>query len=286
MKELTIQTWPQINGQPIRTVASSTKKIPPKFNRERWETDLPVADPSNCPLCKETNITRTYHDGEEEWREMPSLFAPEPWHQLIAPASCASWAPEKTRFMGGRNKIAVAFYLARETMGREGKLDAQFSLQVGPHAAQNLGHPHYHLYQDHEPALINAAFIDGLRESTGPSCLIFDEDNLEVKAGGHRTGQCLLLPTNLHTAPFFNEGSAGVLDHLIRLYAEKFRSTKGLSPDYSLEICVRGRKIVFGTFVPILNQIGTMEWMALFMPKAKGWNLLWSHEETARYLRE
>ncbi|MBI2888530.1 MAG: hypothetical protein HYY10_01265 [Candidatus Liptonbacteria bacterium] len=282
--QLTIQTWPQINGQPIRTIASSTKKIPQKFNRERWEANLPVADPATCVLCKETNITHTHNDKEEDWREMPSLFAPEPWHQLITPASCASWTPEKTRLMGGENKIAVALFLARNAMDRESKTGAQFSLQVGPHAAQNLGHPHYHLYQDHDVAPIDLGWIKDLLNTAGPSSLIFEDEGLEVRTGGHRTGQCLFLPTT--DSPFFNEGFAGTLSRVIELYARKFKSTKGLSPDYSLELCVRGRKVVFGTFIPILNQIGTMEWLALFMPKHKGWNLLWSHEETARYLRE
>ncbi len=241
--------------------------------------------PGNCPLCKETKITATKNDWEEDWVEMPSLHAPEPWHQLIAPKTCANWPAEKVRAMGGGAKIAWAIAMAQDALRREKIEDAQFSLQVGPHAAQNLGHPHYHLYRDHEVAPIGSDFLEALRQMVGPACLVLENEGVEVWAGGHRTGECLLLPTDTQFPPYFDDGFAATIANLIGLYTEKFRSTKGLPPDYSLEICIRGGRIAFGAFIPILNQIGTMEWLALFMPKSKGWNLLWSHEETARYLR-
>ena len=224
---------------------------------------------------------------KDGWKVLKSTAAPEPYHNLVIPETCRTWPEERLRKLGGAGKIAEAIEIASRRIKDDCLERAQFSVQIGPLAAQNLPHLHYHLYYADElfsepnlAEMIIAQQGDHLKD------LLFLENNsFRIVAGGHRTGQCFLLRQDMEEAPLFNADIAETLSRLINLYARKFKSVEGMPPDFGLELSIRYGHLAFGTIIPILNQIGTLEYMALMTPKVRRWNLLWSHEETARCLR-
>ena len=285
----------------IITVAGAKKKIPATFSRW-WQAPIPKPNPAKCPFHKEEErknafLEATAPDGEQ-WFVLDSLFAPEKPHRLIIPDTC--WEEEKMRVLGGPESIRTAVALASRQFGREQPEERDklwgFSVQVGPLAAQNVPHCHYHLYRpnifsaehlrvaiDDNPKATDLTFHPDL--DSDDLCVLKNEDFLVV-AGGEFTGQLYILPSDFF---WFEDDSTAesvaiILDILVKLYAEKFRSVEGLAPDYRWEFEIYGGGINFGIFVPKLNNTGTLEDMAT-MDRRRGFNLLWSHEETARYLK-
>lgn len=288
LSDVTIQSWPG----PIRTASTPSKPIPKTFSR-RWQARIPI-DPDNCPFENRPQNVAAVHerpDGDG-WKVLISTTKSEPYHHLIIPQTCKLWPEERTRTLGGRDKIAEAIEIAARKIRDERLRRAQFSVQIGPLAAQNVAHLHYHLYQlDNLEGedILAATLARYLYEADGLKKLAFFwDDDFIVVAGGHRTGQSLFIPksaTPFGPYPSFGPRTADMLAHLVDLYSTKFKSVEGMPPDYRFELSIRDDQILFGLFVPVLNQIGTMEDMALFSPETRRFNLAWSHEETARYLR-
>jgi diadenosine tetraphosphate (Ap4A) HIT family hydrolase len=283
-----VYNWP--GG--IVSIATGSKRIPAnaKFSRA-WQAHIPI-DVSKCPfeLYPQEEL-ENYYQGEpnrDGWRLTRSTTKSEPYHLLVMPETCAVWPEERTRSLGGEEKIAEAIAIAERRLENDGLACAQFSVQIGPLAAQNVPHLHYHLYSlnglDEEPDL-----VQGIVEEHFPhlrDLLIFEDDAFRVIAGGHYAGQCFLLPHGTVPPPRFNAEVAKTLNRLVTLYATKFKSVEGMPPDFGFELSIRNGHVAFGMFRPVLNQIGTLETMTLLTPQLRGFNLAWSHEETARYLRE
>lgn len=282
--EREIQVWPQLGGPAaLSTVSGPRKKLPQQFKRVLWERDVPQPDP-NCSICKDLeNVVLSRHDDDAEmWVVLNSITAPEEPHRLITPRSCQSWTREKVRIMGGEAKIRMAIRLALATSALR---NDQFSVQIGGNAAQTMAHaPLYHLYRDVWETQVDADWVNELKGLTSDT-LIFEADGLEIRAGGHRTGELLFLPADTKSPPPFNEDFATVVYRLVTLNTRAFTSTTGLPPDLSFEICIQDGKIQFGVFVPILNPWGTMEYMAFFMPRKKGVNVMWHPRQTAEALK-
>lgn len=287
MPNLTIHDWPG----PFTSVSSGAKKIPAdaKFNRP-WQARIPI-DPPTCLLeiREQTELERYYEDAplEDGWRLTKSTVDTEPYHNLIIPQTCRTWPEERTRSLGGIGKIAEAIEIAERRIRNDKLTHVQFGVQIGPLAAQNVAHLHYHLYLPgdltHEPNL--AEQIAGEHAGHLKDLLIFENSSFMMIAGGYRTGQCFFIPRELSRPPQFNADLAMTLNHVVTLYAERFRSVQGLPPDYRFELSIRNGKVQFGIFVPILDQTGMLGDMAMLTPCLRRWNLSWAHEETARYLR-
>jgi hypothetical protein len=279
----------------IVTVAGSKKKIPATFSRP-WQSRVPYPNPK-CPFHKaeerETALRTTTDASGEKWFVIDSLFAPENPHRLIIPDLC--WDDEQMRVLGGLGKIRTAFCLAAEQLASEDDRDKLwgFAIQIGPLAAQNVPHCHYHLYR---PTLFRT--FDGvIEDDPNPAAtvfnfweytdlVVFENDSFKVTAGGQYTGQLLIKPKQpvIFTNDVAATSLADMMHHFVELYAKKFKSAEGLGPDYRFEFEIHGGAVNFGIFVPKLNNTGTLEDMA-DIDRRRGRNLLWSHEETARYLR-
>jgi len=279
----------------IITVAGSKKKIPAQFSRP-WQARIPAVNPTKCPFHKaeeraQALLVADDRDGEA-WYVLDSAFAPEkPYHRLIIPDSC--WEEETMRHLGGREKIHHGFILAAQRFQMEEERDKLwcFSIQVGPLAAQNVPHCHYHLYRPHfynpDLSLMEdpPPTVNDLSETLRLALAHNHWNVIQVIPGGHYTGQLYFLPTdgglpfNLHGAVVL----AGVMHDVVRTYCTKFRSVEGLAPDYRFEFEIYRGNVVSGFFIPKLNNTGTLEDAAM-VDRRRGWNLLWSHEETAAYL--
>ena len=288
-ENLIVERWPGGHA----TISSAKKRIPEKFSRP-WQKDYPDL-PVNCVFEKDEERSQaliTHKDpDDEQWYVIKSKFTPEEPHYLIIPHTC--WPSNKLQVLGGEEKIHTAVTLANQTHQNhcvEGEVWG-LSVQIGPLAAQNQPHLHYHLYR---PNLIDRSGAKILTDQrlhvveripVDPDYLILEEQGLQAIAGGTYTGQCFI-KSNLPLVPWGQciKALSQFLNRLICLYIEKFRSTEGLSPHYRLEIEFYGRELHYGLFTPKLNNTGTLEDMAEIDPR-RGMNLLWPHQETARYLR-
>ncbi len=296
-----------IHGYPggIITVAEN-KKIPATFSRP-WQSRIPVPNPKECAYHKpeersQALLTETDPEGEQ-WFVIDSLFAREKPHhlphRLILPDNC--WDDERMRHLGGLSKIKTAIGLATKQFSREDEEDRKklwgFFIQIGPLAGQNVPHCHYHLYRPNL-YLVGSSTVERF-DDPGPTIIKKDDimknkdvvvlcegsSGFSVIAGGQLTGQLFCFPSkemsfDQTTAPDISS----LISDLVLLYAYKFRSVQRLAPDYRWEFEIYDGKIHFGIFVPRLNNIGRLEDMAI-IDRRRGMSLLWSHEETARYLR-
>lgn len=281
-----VQYWP--GG--IISIATGSKRIPSRFSRS-WQAHIPV-DASKCPFeLNPQDELENYYQGkpkEDGWRLTRSTTKSEPYHLLVMPETCRVWPEERTRLLGGEEKIAEAVEIASRRAEMDLMTYAQFSVQVGPLAAQNVPHLHYHLYSldglDRE-ANLGREILQTHREHLD-DLLIFEDESFRVIAGGHYAGQCFFIPRDLGQPPQFDARMAKILNRVVSLYAAKFMSVEGLPPDFGFELSIRDGRVAFGMFRPVLNQIGTLETMTLLTPGIRGFNLGWPHEETARYLRD
>ena len=105
---------------------------------------------------------------------------------------------------------------------------------------------------------------------------------MTAAVAGFRAGQCFLLPS--HASSVRIEPYAAALSRLIRLYSKAFISDQGLPPDFSIVTRLVGEDILYGMYIPILNQWGFTEYLALI--EKTPIVLPWPHEETVRHLRE
>ncbi|MBI2623062.1 MAG: hypothetical protein HYW65_00590 [Candidatus Liptonbacteria bacterium] len=288
-----IQSWP--GG--FKSVAGAKKKMPEagKFNR-RWQPALDIHNASTCRFAKlpDEEILRRFNveeTGYQSWRLAKSLFAPEPYHKLILTDQC--WDEEQTRSMGGREGIDAAVHIVRKTIIEDKEPDVQISTQRGDLAAGNIRHDHLHIYR--KRTMRNSdelrGWRAGIQEVAGPSSpspsVVWDEELITV-AGGVRTGQVFIFPRANSVVSLGNPYFPAYLHRLIQTFATAFRSTQGMAPDYMLEFYIRHHAVMFGMLIPILNNLGTLEWTSIYdgNPEGREWNILWSHQATAERLRE
>lgn len=302
-QKLVCRRWP---GAEFVTVASLNETVPKSFNR--WWQVSREDDPATCPIKNkpqtvlrrmhvhpgyETQASHTTREKEQtvlekvrvggvELQLHPSFYAHEGSnHYLIMPEAC--WSRATTQILGGPEVIKGIVELAGQTIDEKFGGNGQVSWQVGLWAAQNLVHPHGHVYKDlGGAAVLDEMFMEDIQFIVSPDLHVFDEAGLIVAAGGHRTGGVIIFPSS--TPPKFGDATAALLDHLITLYTKKFVSVQGMPVDYAFELCIRNGKVAFGTFYPITGPLGTMEYFAPFMPGSKYWNIGWPEERTKEYL--
>lgn len=244
-----------------------------------WQNDI-VVDQARCPFEPEKLGDRKVFrrsDRAGGWLVLGNLFTPHLFHRLIIPNHC--WPSGKLRTLGGEENIAAALELAVTTLPDSGAETHLLTVHVGRLAGQNIPHLHWHLVDC--PARKNIALAPEEQELLGiQGVSVFREGSVKVCAGGHRAGQCFLLPDdNVKSSP---QEFIVALSKLIALFNTRFRSTEGLLPDFQVGFKIRSGKFVYGMYVPIINHWGTAEYFALLGVGSIA--LPWSHEETAGHL--
>lgn len=247
-----------------------------------WQSDI-IVNPSTCPFeegsLKESVIR--LHQEEGGWRVITNKFTPHGDHLLIMPTTC--WSKEELRVLGGVKKITMALQIASDLL-RSIVDERWLNVYVGAAAGQNVTHLHYHLLK---PTRGEAGGPE--RDVTGhfasSPLVLFELEEFRVVVGGHRAGQCFIVPIENHR---FDHGSARslarVLSRLIGLFGERFRSQQGLPPDYQVNVKFAEGRVAYACFIPILNNWGGVEYMALM--EGTPITLPWPHEDTCKHLLE
>lgn len=279
----TVQNWP--GG--VSTFSGGTRTAI-KVDR-LWQKALNI-DPETCPfetkrLYANHEITMCSEDGK--WVAFKNLFTPNLFHRVIIPTTCRKWSDERVRLLGGKEEIAKALNLAYQVlMFNPSRKQEHIVTHNGYSAGQNVPHIHWHSLSFPEVAQGDNPYKiqDELLSATAaPKYFVSTHDNLKVVVGGHRAGQCLILPNNQDWV--YLENITNVLSSLVALYADKFRSRVGdkLPPDFTVDLIFRDGTFVYGVYVPILNNMGSTEYTGILGQQAM--TLPWPHEQTAAYLR-
>ncbi len=277
--ETLIQEWP--GG--IYTASGGTRTAV-KLSRP-WQKDIEV-DSSKCPFEPDKLGNREVFARSEAaggWLVLGNLNTPMPFHRLIIPTHCLP--NEKLRVLGGKDYINAAFDLTYQVIGTAAETCdvLEITVYVGALAGQNFSHLHYHLVEP--PSLPQEG---GSKKKILPyrridsSLVVLQNWELVAVAGGHRAGQCFILPCGSDVEVSIANLS-NIVARLVALYAEKFCSTEGLAPDYQIGLKFVHGRFDYGIFVPILNHWGVTEYFALL---GTGPIILpWPHEETAKHLK-
>jgi len=266
---LTIEKWP--GG--IKTSSGGTRTSV-KLSRS-WQPDIgTIINPEKCPFEKpkeEEIISRHFN---EKWLVLENIRTPFSFHRLIIPNKCLK--KEKLLVLGGLDCIDIALCIAFDIVHDQHQRELWLGVHIGPLAGQNVGHMHYHLLTPH-----NGKSSDNeVKLIDNPSLFLSDGSNFKVVAGGNRVGQCFILPKD---NIFLVEDLATTIHSIITLYAERFKSTQGMPPDYMIGIKFLEGKMVYGYYVPVLTQwgftehFGLMENTPLILP--------WPHIETVKHLK-
>ena len=276
-----IQNWP--GG--ISTLAGGTRTAI-KIDRP-WQMPLSI-NPATCPFepqrlkDEKREIVRSSPDGR--WVSFNNRFTPNLDHSLVVPVTCADWPDSRVRLLGGKEEIATALDLVYQNIAMQPTREfRQVTINIGWCGGQNVGHIHWHTFGLPPEAWRSLPhhIAVSLEETKYPALTLFEQDGLRVIAGGHRAGQCFILPNGKVDV----EDVAMVIDRIVTLYADKFTSRVGarLAPDFTIGLVYDGKKFEYGTYVPVLNHWGSTEYLALLGQQAV--TLPWSHGMTAAYLR-
>lgn len=244
-----------------------------------WQSDI-VVDPAVCPFetKEETEIPGFRQEGG--WRLLGNKYTPFPFHRLIIPETC--WPKERLRVLGGEDEIGIVLRIVQSILLVETR-ELWLGIHIGPSAGQNLAHAHYHLLEplkriSPEPQSDIAAHF---RDSAN---VLLKGSHLRVVVGGCRAGQCLIVPENdsVKLTSEITRDMASLLNHIVKLYSVKFKSTQGLPPDYIIGFRFSGMKIQYGFYIPILHNWGFAEYFGML----EGTPLIlpWSHKETFEHL--
>lgn len=236
-----------------------------------WQSDLTIRA-TNCPLDLQNSNGVQVAPG---WQVADNPYTPLTLHKLIMPTEC--WPKERVRSLGGATEIAAALEIATRLNAPDGH--RWVGVHVGATAGQNQSHLHYHLI--HLPgAIFPKADLETIARAD--SNTIFETGAITAAVAGFRAGQCFLLPSRASSARI--EPYAAALNRLIQLYSKAFISDQGLPPDFSIVTRLVGEEILYGMYIPILNQWGFTEYLALI--EKTPIVLPWPHEETVRRLRK
>lgn len=266
--EVKLQRWP--GG--LYTVTGGTRTAV-KLDRP-WQVDIEI-NPETCPFCTKPQEILEDHGS---WIVLPNTFTPYPTHRLIIPRVCLPKGGLRT--LGGSQGITTALGIAETTISKIGRPQMLHSVHCGYQAGQNLPHLHHHVLDNDFPGFkSHDASDEVLRLTDVVETRILTKGGITVVAGGHRAGQCYVVPTG----DFIFQTDVGeVLFRLIQMFAEKFKSKQGLPPDFMFSSRFRNGEFVYGKFIPILNNWGTTEYHAL--EGEQPFTLPWPHEKTVRHL--
>ena len=246
-----------------------------------WQSDL-IVNPSKCPFEDEEALKGCLIrlcPEEGGWRVITNRFTPHHEHLLVMPMTC--WPKERLRTMGGLNQINMALQLVGDIIAPIAG-ERWLNVYVGAAAGQNVTHLHYHLLEPVQ-RILSRPERDVAGHFASSPLVLFELEGFRVVVGGHRAGQCFIVPLEGH--PFDQrvaESLAGVLHCIIRMFAEKFTSVQGLPPDYQVNIKFVDGRVVYACFIPILNNWGGTEYLALM--EGTPITLPWPHEDTLRHL--
>jgi hypothetical protein len=264
---------PEVLPGGIAVISGGTRT---RINLNRpWQSEL-LADPSTCPF-ENTNEEEARFDIDGGWRVLSNRCTPFSWHKLIIPMHC--WPPEKLRTLGGSESIVAALDIA-QSLTLASEEETWLGVHIGRSAGQNVGHLHYHLIHplDRVRDASSENEIFNLRDE---SRILLRNAGCEVVVGGCRAGQCFFFPAGVDCE---NRAIAFAAQQVITLYGQKFKSEQGMPPDYMLSFVYRRKRLVYGSYVPVLNNWGFTEYLGLI--ENRPLVLPWPHEETLRHLRE
>ncbi len=275
MNDPILYEWP--NG--MRSIAGGTRNEI-KLSRP-WQKEIEV-NPETCPFC--TGKGHVLEDiGGGEWRLLQNRFTPYPFHQMIIPRSC--FPAQKVRILGGQDMCLNAFFYIQKAIRERGLGKLFMTIHIGELAGQNVPHLHYHIVRymlaDQSESSVPQKMRRIFREK--PELVIFEDDVLSAGVGGVRSGQCFILKksrgleSDKYALAFF-------VYRVISLYNKKFKSTQGLSPDFSLALQFLDGEFQYGIYTPVLNHWGGTEQMALYESGCST-TLPWPHELTVKHLK-
>ncbi len=244
----------------MRSVAGGTRgEI--KLSRP-WQKEIEV-NPATCPFCTgKGEVKKELANGE--WLLLKNKFTPYPFHEMVIPATC--WSSEKLRALGGRAEIARVLYYAKEEIEKYGKGKKLFvTVHIGALAGQNVGHLHYHIVE-YMPGSIDASPVAPFMRAffeTHPKSVLFRTGIFMVGIGGVKAGQCVIVYER--NRRMVDTGHlASSIASIVSLYNDKFMSSEGLPPDFSLALQFLNGEFQYGGYTPILNHWGAAEQMVLY----------------------
>ncbi|MDO8582340.1 MAG: hypothetical protein Q7S16_05725 [bacterium] len=232
---------------------------------------------SACPIETKPQEPIVLPDIPEEWLLLPNPMTPHRRHRLVVPARC--WVAEDLQILGGEAAIVSALKIVRIATTNDDVEMAAF-MHVGQLAGQNMWHPHWHLK---EVRVREPLEVIGWQSSER---FIVGTEEFAIYAEGIRAGQCLVVPKRrtVFTAPNIQK-LAKLLSDFISRMNEKWKSTEGLPPEFSMVIRLApDHTFRYASYYPILNHWGAPEYV--MAPFEQGpFTLPWPHEVTAAYLR-
>ncbi|MBI4120978.1 MAG: hypothetical protein HY457_01860 [Parcubacteria group bacterium] len=251
-----------------------------------WQRPLPIA-PEKCPFCTKPQEELPLPGIPFGWRLIPNLFTPHARHRLIIPDGC--WDEPKLQRLGGFSGIFQALQTARlvidNDMAERGGVEMAVFIHVGQSAGQNIGHPHWHIAEV-SPEKTLKTRTDFERDL--PALFVHRDQGLQVAALGARAGECLIVPTSIYNPTFETVTAASVaavLEWLITRCNEKFASTEGRPPEFTVLVRISADgKFRYADYCPILSMWGAMEY-ALAHFEGGPITLPWPHQVTAEHLR-
>lgn len=262
------------------TIAYGGTRTSIKVDRP-WQVDIKI-DPTTCPFEDKEEANLAYHPQDGGWRVLDNRYTPFEHHRLIIPEAC--WTAEQLRILGGEEKIAAVLTVVNDLMTSE-PTGFWLGVHVGPLAGQNVGHLHYHLLVPLSPLSRSTENdVVAYAQSRNPSLVICEAEDFKVVAGGCKAGQCFIVPKCEIELSAQTTSLAKLLNYIITLYNDKFRSLQGLTPDFAIGIEFSRGKMRYGCYTPVLTNWGFTEYFGLI--EGSPLILPWPHEESARYLRK
>lgn len=242
-----------------------------------WQVDMEV-DPTTCPFCtKKQDVLEDHGD----WLVLGNTNTPYKGpggHRLVIPRACLP--KDQLRILGGIKGIKNGLGIAEAVIKKVNRPQMLHSIHCGWQGGQNIAHLHHHVLDNEFSGFeSHDAWSEVRRLADSTENRIFTQNGITVVAGGHRAGQCYLIPTHDFS---YDTGVGVVLFTLIQLFAEKFVSKQGLPPDYMYSARFRNGKFIYGKYIPILSNWGSTEYQAL--EGEQPFTLPWPHEETVRHL--
>lgn len=219
------------------------------------------------------------------WLALWNSFTPWPYHRLIIPEFC--FGEEKLQRLGGAGEIFSALRIACSIMDERPDEAWDLGVHVGPYAGQNLGHFHWHLV-GHGPdawagdtTLHLTAIMDEARRSP---LVVAETSMLRVVAGGVLAGECLFVPkfVGVQFESYLGD-LASIIETVVDLGNQKWRSTEGLPPNFVLSLGIEGRFLEYGSYIPKLNHGGFPEYNGMLF-RTSPFTLPWPHKVTHQYL--
>ncbi len=277
-----IHQWP--GG--ISTLAGGARTVI-KLHRP-WQKQL-NSDHTTCPFepsrLKDEGRQIIECSSDGRWVSFDNRFTPNMDHSLVIPVTCQDWSDARVRLLGGKEEILAALNLIYKVLETKPKHEVtEIIINVGWLGGQNVGHLHWHVFG--LPVGAVSASSDQVAMSLGQlnnlDLTLFEQNGLQVVVGGHRAGQCFILPKEKNISV---QSIATVIADLVALYADKFQGSVGerLAPDFTIGLVHNKGNFVYGTYVPILNNWGGFEYLAFIGQQPV--SLPWPHDQTAAYLR-